>query len=353
MIRHPRQEASISGDIILTVPEIEAFAEGVLLARGLAQAQAAAVAGFIAAAERDACPSHGLYRLLGMLRTIAGGRVGLTAEPTVSAPRAGIVAVDAHYGFSPLAYAVGAPRLMERAKATGLAALVIRNCFHFSALWAEVEPLAEAGFVALAMTPSHGWVAPPGGKRPVFGTNPIAFGWPRAGKPPYVFDFATSAVARGEIELHRRAGKPVPPEWGIDAKGHPTTDPEAILTTGAMSTFGGYKGAALATMVELMGAALIGDLTSLESLGFDAGVGGAPMHGEIVIAFDPAGFARGEGPDHAARAEGLFGAIVDQAVRLPSDRRYAARQISLRDGVKVPKSLIAEIEAARDRPGGA
>jgi LDH2 family malate/lactate/ureidoglycolate dehydrogenase len=143
----------------------------------------------------------------------------------------------------------------------------------------------------------------------------------------------------------------VPPEWGIDADGYPTTDPAAILTTGAMSTFGGYKGAALATMVELMGAALIGDFTSLESLAFDAGVGGAPMHGEIVIAFDPAGFSRGDGPDHLGRAEGLFAAIVDQEVRLPSDRRYAARQVSLRDGVRVPENLIAEIETARDRPG--
>jgi LDH2 family malate/lactate/ureidoglycolate dehydrogenase len=319
----------------------------------MARAQAAAVAGFIAAAERDACPSHGLYRLLGMVRTIDGGKVGLTAAPTVNAPRSGVVVVDAHYGFSPLAYAVGAPLLMEKARANGLAALVIRNCFHFSALWAEVEPLAEAGLVALAMTPSHGWVAPPGGRRPVFGTNPIAFGWPRTGHPPFVFDFATSAVARGEIELNRRAGKPVPPEWGIDAEGQPTTDPEAILTTGAMSTFGGHKGAALAMMVELMGAALIGDLTSLESLAFDAGTGGAPMHGEIVIAVDPAGFARGDGPDHRTRAEGLFAAIADQEVRLPSDRRYAARQVSLRDGVRVPKSLIAEIEAARDRPGAA
>ena len=57
------------------------------------------------------------------------------------------------------------------------------------------------------------------------GTNPIAFGWPRAGKRAFLFDFATSVVARGEIELMGRAGKTLPPGWGIDAAGEPTLDP--------------------------------------------------------------------------------------------------------------------------------
>ena len=93
----------------MTVAEIAGFAASVLSTSGMAHDQAAAVADFIAAAERDDCPSHGLYRLLGMLRTIKGGKVGLTAAPTVSIAKPGIVAVDAHYGFSPLAFAVGRP----------------------------------------------------------------------------------------------------------------------------------------------------------------------------------------------------------------------------------------------------
>ncbi len=49
-------------------------------------------------------------------------------------------------------------------------------------------------------------MTPAGGSRPLFGTNPIAFGWPRPNRPPFLFDMATSATARGEIELHRRTG---------------------------------------------------------------------------------------------------------------------------------------------------
>lgn len=164
--------------------------------------------------------------------------------------------------------------------------MAVNRCVHFSALWVEVEALTEAGLVALATTPSHAWVAPAGGRKPIFGTNPIAFGWPRPDGPPFVFDFATSAVARGEIQLHERAGKPIPLGWGVDEQGEPTTDASAALR-GAMLTFGGHKGSALAAMVELLAGPLIGDLTSAESLAYDEGSRSSPYGGELLIAIDP------------------------------------------------------------------
>src|SRR3546814_3558402 len=66
-----------------------------------------------------------------------------------------------------------------------------------------------------------------------------------------ISDWSSDMCSSDLIELHRRAGKPIPPGWGIDAEGAPTTDAEAALA-GAMLTFGGHKGSALATMVELI-----------------------------------------------------------------------------------------------------
>lgn len=234
--------------------------------------------------------------------------------------------------------------LIEKAKAHGIAALALNNVVHFAALWPEVEELADAGLVALAFTPSHAWVAPAGGAEPVFGTNPIAFGWPRPDGPPFVFDFATSMVARGEIELHRRAGKRVPDDWGVDSEGNVTTDPAAILS-GAMRTFGGHKGSALAVMVELLAGPLIGDRTSRESIAWDAGRGGSPLGGELIIAIDPRGFLGDLLPEHQARAEAMFDAITGQGARLPSARRYAARAVSLAHGVTIPADLYRDVMA--------
>lgn len=306
--------------ISLSLGEVHDLALQVLTHNGLSGAHAEAIARVIVAGERDECHSHGVFRLLMCARSLQGGKVSCHAEPRVTDRSAAVVAVDAQFGFSQLAFEIGSRHLVEKARRTGIAALAINNCLHFSALWPEVESLAEQGLAALAMTPSHAWVAPAGGSRPVFGTNPMAFGWPRAGGHPYVFDFATSAVARGEIELYRRSGRAIPPGWGIDAAGATTTDPATVLQHGAMLTFGGHKGSALSTMIELLAGPLIGDLTSIESKARDdklGNAGGAPCHGELILAFDPALFSQGDARADQARAEQLFQAITDQGARIP------------------------------------
>ena len=319
------------------------------MAHGMAPPQAAAIAGAMAAAERDACPAHGLYRLAGTVRTIRAGLVGLDAVPVLEPRAGGILIADARRTFAPYAFNLARPRLADMARRQGLAALAIRNCFHLTALWPEVEPLAEEGLVALAMTPSQSFVAPAGGTRPLLGTNPIAFGWPRPGGHPFVFDFATSVAARGEIDLLRRAGRQTPEGWGVGPDGEPSTDPAAILA-GAMSTFGGHKGSALAIMVELLAAAMIGDLTSAEARELDGGVELAPLHGELVIVIDPQTFAESGRTGFVERAEQLFASIVAQGARLPSERRYAARERHRETGIPIGTSLLEEVEALLPDP---
>lgn len=324
--------------------ELMALCLRALHALGLNAAHAQAVARVIVAGQRDACQSHGVYRLLSCADAVRAGKVQVAAQPVLTATGGPVVRVDAQWGFSPLAFEQGLAALLEATRRHGLGALVIQRCFHFTALWPEIEAITEHGLAALALTPSHAWVAPAGGRMPVFGTNPIAFGWPRPGPYPYVFDFATSAIARGDLELHRRAGTPLPEGCGVDAQGEPSTDPAAVIG-GAMLAFGGHKGSALSTMVELMAGALIGDFTSQESLDFDAGAGVAPCHGELILAFDPERFSGGDRAAAMARAETLFTAITEQGARLPSQRRFAARERSLVHGAAIPPALYAEILA--------
>jgi LDH2 family malate/lactate/ureidoglycolate dehydrogenase len=331
--------------VSLSLQEVHELSVRVLSRHGMSEPHAEAIARVITAGQRDECHSHGIYRLLVCARTLGLGKVSGTAEPVVTDRSPAIVAVDARSGYSQLAFEVGSRLLADKARRTGIAALVINHCFHFSALWPEVESLAEQGLAAVALTPSHAWVAPAGGTRPVFGTNPMAFGWPRRGHPPYVFDFATSAVARGEIELHLRGRRDIPLGWGVDAEGAATTDPAAVLHGGAMLAFGGHKGSALSTMIELMAGPLIGDLTSLDSLALDEGQGGTPCHGELILAFDPAMFGLGDLQGDQARAERLFAAITDQGARLPSQRRYEARARSLLQGVQIPRALYSDVLA--------
>jgi LDH2 family malate/lactate/ureidoglycolate dehydrogenase len=330
---------------VVSIAELHRRVDGILRRAGLNEVQAGALARVIVAGERDACKSHGIYRIEGVLRTVKAGKVAPRAVPVLVPQEASaIVRVDARGGFANAAVELGAPVLAERARSLGVAALVVNDCTHFSALWPEVELLTGMGLAALVMCPSYATVAPTGGNKPLLGTNPLAFGWPRPGRPPYVFDFATSVAARGEVELHRQAGRPLPEGWAIDADGRATTDPAAALA-GAMLPFGGHKGSAIGTMIELLAGVMIGDLTSPEALEHLGTTTLAPAHGELLLAFSPQAFAAGRPGDPFSRAERLFEAIAGQGARLPSERRFAARARSEAEGIP----LTADETAALDR----
>ncbi|MFD1798132.1 Ldh family oxidoreductase [Paracoccus aurantiacus] len=334
----------------LSTDELTRVVSEIFMNAGLSQAQALPVAEVIAAGERDGCKSHGIYRIEGCLRTIRAGKVNPTAAPALDDDGSAVIRVNAAGGFSPAAFALGAPVLAERAHRLGIAAMSINDCTHFSALWPEIEKLTDAGLAAMAMCPSYASVAPTGGNAPLLGTNPFAFGWPRPDAMPYVFDFATSVAARGEIELHRIAGTPLPEGWAIDRDGQPTTDPQAALD-GAMLPFGAHKGAAISTMIELLAGVMIGDLTSPEALDYLGSMTLLPTHGELVIAFAPARFAAGRAGDPFARAEVLFDAIAGQGARLPSQRRFAAREKSEAQGIQLSADEAAQLDRLLNAPG--
>jgi LDH2 family malate/lactate/ureidoglycolate dehydrogenase len=329
----------------LTLEEVDVLAYGVLRANGLSEDHARAIADTVTAAERDESKSHGLFRLPGYVSSVRSGKVTPDAVPEVRTLAPAVVQVDGHNGFAPLALRVGREPLAARAREYGIAALGVTNSYHFAALWPEVTALAEMGLVAFAFTSTSSFVAPYGGAKPIYGTNPMAFAWPRDGKPPLVFDQSSSASARGEIQIHQRDGKPIPTGWAIDARGNPTTDPAAALE-GAQLTFGGYKGAAIALMIELLAGALIGDVFSFEASAIDNQDGGPAIGGEFMIAIDPARcIAHGNRQAQLAHAETLFAKILEQeGTRLPADRRYRARLHTPSEGITIPQALYDELK---------
>jgi LDH2 family malate/lactate/ureidoglycolate dehydrogenase len=326
----------------LSLQQIEKLAYDILLAHGFSADQAGAISQTITLAERDGCLSHGLFRVPFYVAALKNPAANPVAVPTVRVTESSVVHVDSHGGFCPLSLLTGLPALQEKTRRHGIAALAIHDTFNIAALWPEVERLAESGLVAFAFTAANAYVAPAGGTRPVYGTNPMAFGFPRRDAPPLVFDQASSASARGEIQLHLREGRALPEGWAIDRNGEPTTDPAAALE-GAQLPFGGHKGASLALMVELLAGALIGDLFSLESSAQDTHRAGAPRGGEFLLAIDPAQCAGSS--DYLGRAEQLFDEVLQQpGTRLPSQRRYQARQRHIADGVDVSVILLDQLE---------
>lgn len=331
------------GDVTLSLEDAHALAVRCLSHNGCDAPNTQAIADRMIEAERDGCHSHGLFRLPWYAKGAKSGRVNGKASPSVEQIAPAVIRVDGDGGFAPLGQQLAHDPLVACARQNGIAALGLVSIFHIAAMWPEVERLADEGLCAIAVTASYPYVAPAGGIKALFGTNPMGFAWPRKDKPPLVFDQASSAMARGEIQIAARDGHSVPETAGIGPDGETTTDPNVILK-GAQLGFGGYKGASLAMMVELLAGPLIGEVLSFEALEVDAGRGGPPIGGEFIIAIDPAKF--GDPDAILAHGEKLFAEILKQeGTRLPGERRVQRREHIKKAGFSIPKSLHDEIVA--------
>ncbi|MGH8698423.1 MAG: Ldh family oxidoreductase, partial [Burkholderiales bacterium] len=253
------------------------------------------------------------------------------------------VLVDAGDGLAFPACALAVAEAVARAREHGVAFAGVRNSHHFGVASYHLAPVAQARMVGLAFGNSPSAMPAWGGKRAIFGTNPIAAVFPRRGHPPIVVDLSLSEVARGKLMVAAREGKPIPLGWALDREGNPTTDPKLGLD-GMMLPAGGVKGAMLALVVELLCCALTGAHLGFEADSFFADDGNRPKIGQAFIVVDPG--ALGGDEVYAARVEALVAAMLgDAGVRLPGDRRRALADQAAGVGIEIPEALLGELRA--------
>lgn len=329
----------MSTDVTLEIDAARALAMAAMRGRGFPEAEAMTTVEALLGAERDGLPSHGLSRLPFYLDQAASGKVVATAVPVLETDGA-VVRVDACHGLAFPAVAAGLEAGIECAARLGLAAVSIARSHHFGVAGAPVEAAARQGYLALAFSNAPSAMAPWGGNRPLFGTNPIAFACPRREGDPLLLDLSLSKVARGKVMLAKKRGEAIPEGWALDVNGLPTRDADAALG-GSMIPAGDAKGAALALMVELLTAGLSGSHFGFQASSFFEATGEAPSIGQLILLIDPARFS----PGFVEHAETLFAAMLDQpGVRLPGERRYRQRR-EAEGRLILPASLVTALEA--------
>ena len=307
----------------LTLDEIFKLAKKILLANGCDEETANILADLIMKAERDGSLSHGLFRLPAYVSGLKSGKINGKARPDVNKISPSVIKVSGNNCLAPMVLSKGLPELIKTAKENGVAVLAINNSHHMAALWHETEAIAEEGLVAFACTSYKPAVAPAGAIKPLFGTNPISFAWPRPGKTPVVFDMATASMAMGEVQVAKREGHKVPIGTGLNKEGKETTDPGEIADGGVLLPFGGYKGSGIAMMVELLAGALVGDNFSYETAAKDNNDGGPPSGGEFILAISPDKLS---GDDWNKHSDKFFDKMKSMdGVRLPGERRHKNR----------------------------
>ncbi len=333
--------AGTSVDTTLDRAELEDLVAAALEAAGASPASARSTAEALVQAEIDGQSGHGLSRVDSYVAQLRTGKVDGTATPQVSRPRPGVVSVDVAGGFFYPAFDAAVVPLIEAAQANGIAAAAFTRSHHAGALGLAVERIAAEGFIALMFANTPTAMTAWGGRTPLFGTNPIAFAAPAPDAPPIVVDLALSKVARGKILTASKAGEPIPEGWAKDADGNPTTDASAAMA-GTLEPIGGAKGAALALVVEVLAAALVGANLSSEATSFFDGEGDPPGVGQLLIVIDQDAFG---GPAVSRKIGHLIDAITaDDGARVPGSAKHG-RRAAASAGIPVSRSMLASLRS--------
>lgn len=291
--------------------------------------------------------SHGIARLPHYLERLSRGSI--IAQPALRFEKtaAATGSVDGGHGHGILVASFAMDHAIALARAAGIGIVGIRNSSHCGAIGLYTRQAAESGMIGIAFTHSDSFVAPHGGTRAFFGTNPISMAIPSPDpRRPLCLDMATSVVPWNRIANARMENRPVDPGYGLDASGQPTTDPHAIAALNPMAQ---HKGYAMAFLIDM----LCGPLN-----GMAFGPHLTPMYGELyrhrelgslMIAFDPARFGGG------ATLRTSVGSAINEVksqgphVFAPGDPEYLSETVRLRDGIPIAPGLQSHFSTWSER----
>ena len=326
---------------IFTLQQLTDLAQRALSRAGANEVMAASTARALVAAEAQGLSSHGMGRIPQYALHLRNGRADGSAVPVIAKARGATLLVDAKSGLAFPACALAVAEAVRLARDHGIAFAGVTNSHHFGVAAWHLAPVAASGMVGLAFGNSPAAMPAAGGKRPLFGTNPIAAIFPRRGQAPLSVDLSLSEAARGKVMVAARKGQAIPTGWALDREGRPTTDAKAALN-GSMLPMGGTKGAMLALVVELLACALTGAAFGYEADSFFVDEGNRPRLGQAFLVIDPDALA-GRGV-YLDRVEALVAEMLDDpGVRLPGYRRDALAATAARDGIDIAQGLADDL----------
>ncbi len=252
---------------VFAADDLTDFATRLLATGGIGKDEASLIGVSLVGANLRGHDSHGVMRVPSYLDAFGKGEVVAGAPLEAMRESPDIFVGDAHWGFGQTQAQRLTHKLIEMARETGLAVGTLVRSSHVGRLGEYCEMAAGEGLVSIMMVNTHGnarRVAPPGGKAPRLGTNPLAIGAPAPGGA-LILDFGTSATAEGKVRVKRIAGQLCPDGWLLDSDGQATNDPHSLYGSppGTIRPMGGdqaYKGFGLGMMVEIFAGALSGGL---------------------------------------------------------------------------------------------
>ncbi|MFO0997363.1 MAG: Ldh family oxidoreductase [Alphaproteobacteria bacterium] len=327
--------------------DLRALTERLLAAAGASEENAREAAEIFVDADVKGIGAQGIDYMYYILDSLKRGLVDGRARPRLLRETPSTALIDGARGLGQPAALMAVRIASEKARTTGTATVAIGNSTDIFMIGAYAERIARGGLIGLVMTSGAPLVHPHGGVERLLSTNPLAFGFPRRGEDPLVFDMATSALASSRIRQAAYHGEHVPPGTGIGPDGKPTTEAAAIRK-GAIGPMAGHKGFGLALAVALLCGPLSGSAIGPEMDGWQH-EGETKTQGHFFYAVDPASFV--DPLQFIAREEWYLDTIKNSkkadgvdAIRIPGERAAATRRRQRREGIEVLTETWRRIE---------
>ena len=295
-------------------------------------------------------PTHGVSRLPYLVNGVKHRNCVPRAEPKVVKTKGAVAVLDGRKGLGHYVAVRAMWEAVRRAKRFGVGAIAVRNSNHFGSAAFYAEIAARAGCVGLVFCNAEAIVPAFEGKRKVFGTNPVAASFPSAKTKtnPQGFltlDLATSSVTRGLLLESARKGIALPEGFAADNRGIPTTDAKKaldglILPLGGLTK--GYKGFALALLVDALSGALAGAATATRVRGSTT-TRDACTKGDFYIALDvnafrPLSTFKKEISRLAADVKKSGGSAL-----YPGEKEWRAERERSRSGIPLDAAMVARL----------
>lgn len=323
-------------------------------AAGSNDREATLTADHLVAANLAGHDSHGVGMVPRYVNSLLADELQLNRTVEVVNDAGSLVTVDGRHGMGQSVTHQAMEIAIGRAKRDGVCVLGLKNSHHLGRVghWAEqalAEGLASIHFTNVLSNPM---VAPFGGTKARFSTNPFTVGIPREGAEPILLDFATSAIAQGKVRVAYNKKVKVPPGCLIDADGRPTDNPAVMFEPaggpyGALVPSAQHKGYALSMVCELLGGALTGGGASHPAhIKMKFGI----WNNMLAIVFDPKRLGTGELFERETRAfvewveSAPLSGDVDR-IMMPGDPERRSRQARAQQ-VPIDEGTMAQLDDA-------
>lgn len=337
------------------------FLESVFKVQGFNEQDGQLLADTLVDADLRGISSHGIQRLQWYSKMIEDHTLEPKNQPKILNETPTSLLIDADKSMGQIASAFAMRKLIEKAKAGGVALAVIRNSNHFGTAGYYSRMASKEGLIGISTTNTRPLVVPTNSLEAFLGSNALAFTFP-ADPHPFVFDGATATVSSGKIQVLAKKGEQIPGDWAVDENRNVLHDAKTVednLATiafsddrpgGGVLTLGGnkevnsnYKGFGNSLIIEL--------LTGILAQGsLSADTNKAPHDfSQFFMTINPALF--GDLETLKANASAMFDRIrhlkhvPGTKIMIPGDREYQNYDDNLKTGINIDGETLAELQA--------